>query len=191
MSKIDMLKFSNKIYQIIPLYRYLSIIVNETNVASRLKELEFDWYVSSIQNFLIKKDEASVKEFRKMIEPIYENYISQTLKDGLKLLKCNLLVSAYSTFELFLEHVVFIYCTYFPKIYMNSNIKIDLKRIESCQNEDDRKKYYIERFVDDFGFKRFNEKISFIKNKLKLKNDYIWELKGNDYIMEINEIRNK
>ncbi|HKM06498.1 MAG TPA: hypothetical protein VJ869_05865 [Sphaerochaeta sp.] len=48
MDKVNAIKYQTEILKIIPLYRYLAIIVNETNVAEKLKEIEYDLFVDSM-----------------------------------------------------------------------------------------------------------------------------------------------
>ena len=190
MDKVNAIKYQTEILKIIPLYRYLAIIVNETNVAEKLKEIEYDLFVDSIKEYLIQKDEMSIKKKKKGTEPIYQKYIETTLGNGLKIIKEQLLVSAYSTFALFLEHLVFVYCQYFPKLYEKRKIKMQYTTVKKTNNQEQIKDIFLDEFINDFGLFSFKEKIAYIKENLKLDDESIWALSGENKITEINQLRN-
>lgn len=189
MRKIEALFYSNQITRFSPLHRYLTIIINETNVSTKLKELEFDWFFETTKQFLKNKDEESIEKYKRDTESDYSKVIDGTLKNGLKTIKNSFIVNAYSVFEIFLVHLVEVYCEYFPQLYVTDKVKIARQDISNISKEfiDSA---FIERFVKDFSFYPFERKIGFIKKYLKLDDIEIWILNKENCIDEINAIRN-
>jgi hypothetical protein len=190
MRKIDALLYSTQIIRFSPLHRYLTIIINETNVSTKLKELEFDWFFETTKGFLKNKNEDSVEKYKKDTESNYAKMIDVDLKNGLKTIKNSFIVNAYSVFEIFLVHLVEVYCEYFPELYISGKVKIARQDINNITKED-IDSAFIERFVKDFSFLPFDKKIEFIKKQLKLDDAEIWILNNENCIDEINAIRNK
>jgi hypothetical protein len=190
MEKIRTLTFHNEILLNTSLYNYLSII-NDTSIQDIIENVTFDNFVETTKDFLKKNDPAAITKYKSEMRKPYQKYIEETLRDGWVGIKNNLLVSSYITFELFLNHLVTVYCRYFPKLYSDVDITISYAVFMDFKNAEDAKDYYIKTYVERFAGFSFNEKINFVKKTLKLNSDDIWILHGREYIHDIDTLRVK
>lgn len=190
MEKIRTLKFHNEILLNTSLYNYLSII-NDTSVHDIIENVTFDNFVETTKDFLRKNDPASITKYKSEMRKPYQHYIETTLHDGWIGIKNNLLVSSYITFDLFLNHLVTVYCRHFPKLYSDEDIAISYTVFKDFKNAEDARDYYIKTYVEHFAAFSFNEKINFVKKTLKLNSDDIWVLHGKEYIHDLDAIRLK
>jgi hypothetical protein len=190
MEKIRTLQFHNEILLNTSLYNYLSII-NDTSLQDIIENVTFDNFVETTKDFLKKNDPASITRYKSEMRKPYQQYIEKTLHDGWVGIKNNLLVSSYITFELFLNHLITVYCRYFPKLYSDEDIALSYAVFKDFKNADAARAYYIKTYVERFAALSFNEKINFVKKTLKLNNDDIWILHGREYIHDLNAIRQR
>jgi hypothetical protein len=166
-------------------------IINDTSVHDIIENVTFDNFVETTKEFLKKNDPASITKYKSEMRKPYQKYIEKTLHDGWVGIKNNLLVSSYITFELFLNHLVTIYCRYFPKLYSDEDIGISYALFKDFKNTEEARNYYIKTYVERFASFSFNEKINFVKKTLKLNSDDIWILHGREYIHELDAIRQR
>lgn len=189
--KIDYQKYSTQLIKLNQFCRYIEIIITETNVASKLKDFEFDWMLSSISQYLRDQTPKEKNKFTTNMNTQYEEYIKRILGDGLSSVRSNLFVSAYSIFEFYLLHLVEVYCLYFPVLYSNYKIEIQSKELNGVKTGEQIQDIIREKFINTYSFWPFERKLKFIKKDMKLNDSDIWLLNGKDSILEINRIRNK
>jgi hypothetical protein len=190
MEKVETLKYYNEILLNTSLYKYLSII-NEANISEIIQSVVYDNFIKNTQNFLILNDQAAINKYKDDMRLPYQKYVEKILHDGWRGIKNNLLVSSFTTFELFLNHIVTVYCKYFSKLYADDAVKISFSIIKDFSTEKEIRDYFIKTYIETFSSFRFNEKINYIKKTLKLHEDDIWLLNGKEYVHDINIIRNK
>lgn len=189
MDKIRTLKFYNDILINTSLYKYLSIIINEVNVNGIVREIEYDNFIETTRAFLENKNELLNSKYKNNMLKLYKQYIEKTLFNGERGIKNDLLFSACTSFELFLNHLLRIYCRKYSRLYANENIQVSYEIIRDIKNESGLKDFFIEAFIDSFSVQKFPEKIAYIKRSLKLDYDDIWMLNGKEYIYELNKVK--
>ncbi len=189
MDKIQTLKFYNEILINTSLYKYLSIIINERNISQIVREVEYDNFIETTKAFLENKNDLMDNNYGNEMLALYKKYIEKTLYGGEIGIKNNLLSSSFMTFELFLNHLIGIYCRKFSRLYSNENTRLAYDIVKEIKTEDELKDFFIEAFIEKFFSYSFSEKISYIKKNLKLDYDDIWILNGNEYIYEMNTVR--
>jgi hypothetical protein len=190
MEKIETLKYYNEILLNTSLYKYLAII-NEANISKIILGVVYDNFIENTKNFLKHTDEAAINKYKEDMRVPYQKYVEKILHDGWRGIKNNLLVSSFTTFELFLNHLVTVYCKYFSKLYADDAVKISFSIIKDFTTEQELRNYFIKTYIETFSSLSFNEKIHYIKKTLKLQEDDIWFLKGKEYIHDINMIKSK
>ncbi|MDR0600750.1 MAG: hypothetical protein LBG42_00060 [Treponema sp.] len=185
MEKIKALKYHNEILLNTSLYKYLSLI-NDKNISRAIRDVVFDNFVQTTKPFLKDKNGTAVKKYMDEIRAPWQQQIDKTLKDGWTGIKNNLFVSSYTTFELFLNHLVSVYYRSFTKLYSDNEIKISYSVAKDFKSSDELKNYFVNIHAENFSTLGFNEKILYIKKTLKLNDDDIWNLNGKDYLAEIH-----
>jgi hypothetical protein len=188
--KVETLKYYNDILVNTSLYKYLSI-VNEANISKIIQGVVYDNFVENTRGFLKDTGDAAVHAYKTEMRLPYQKYVENILRDGWRGIKNNLLVSSFTTFELFLNHLVTIYCKCFSKLYADDSVTVSFSIIKDFSTEKEIRDYFIKTYIETFSSFRFNEKINYIKKTLKLHEDDIWFLDGKEYIHDINILRNK
>jgi hypothetical protein len=188
--KVETLKYYNEILLNTSLYKYLSII-NETNISKIIQGVVYDNFIENTRVFLKDTGEAALNAYKTEMRLPYQKYVEKILRDGWRGIKSNLLVSSLTTFELFLDHLVTVYCRCFSKLYADDAVKISFSIIKDFNTEQEIRNYFIKTYIETFSSRGFNEKINYIKKTLKLHEDDIWLSGGKEYIHDINSVRNK
>jgi hypothetical protein len=190
MEKIETLRYYNEILLNTSLYKYLAII-NEANISEIIRGAVYDNFIENTRGFLKHTSEEALNKYKDDMRLPYQKYVEKILQDGWRGIKNNLLVSSFTTFELFLNHLVTVYCKYFSKLYADDAVKISFSIIKDFSTEKEIRNYFIKTYIENFSALSFNEKIHYIKKTLKLQEDAIWLLNGKEYIHDINTIRNR
>ncbi|MDR2069594.1 MAG: hypothetical protein LBP71_06970 [Spirochaetaceae bacterium] len=190
MEKLETLKYYNEILLNTSLYKYLAII-NEANISEIILGVVYDNFIDNTTNFLKNTGERAIDTYKNEMRQPYQKYVEKILRNGWRGIKNNLLVSSFTTFEFFLNHIVTVYCKCFSKLYSDESVKISFSIIKDFSTEEEIRDYFIKTHLETFSAFPFNEKIHYIKKTLKLREDDIWLLNGKEYIHDINIIKNK
>ncbi|QQO11001.1 hypothetical protein [Breznakiella homolactica] len=191
MDTIKALSYYNEILINTSLYKYLTAIVSKTDVAEILDRIEYGSLIETTKAFLEDKNDTSVEGYTGRMLEKYRKYMGKTLDQSRKGIGNNLLVSSFTTFELFLGHLVTVYCGKFSRLYSDEQTGLSYSTLRQIKNDAALQDFFIESFIEKFTAFNFTEKISYVKKTLKLSYDDIWMFNGREYMYDINAIRNR
>ena len=188
MNKINLEKYLYQLLDLSTFYQYSRTLYEDTNLINVIKKKQYE----SLKKTVISTEKLNVdnQTFEDIYRPKLEGNVDNRIKNGIKILRQQIIVSSHTVFENYLCNVVRVYLNVFPEVLKNRDKSIKFREIVNPKDNGSILNYIIEKEVNDFNWLSLEEKKDYLIKRLKILNPKgLWEVDGEYLLKEIDDKR--
>jgi hypothetical protein len=188
MNKINLEKYLYQLLDLSTFYQYSRTLYEDTNLINVIKKKQYE----SLKKTVISTEKLNVdnQTFEDIYRPKLEGNVDNRIKNGIKILRQQIIVSSHTVFENYLCNVVRVYLNVFPEVLKNRDKSIKFREIVNLKDNGSILNYIIEKEVNDFNWLSLEKKKDYLIKRLKILNPKgLWEVDGEYLLKEIDDKR--
>lgn len=188
MNKINLEKYLYQLLDLSTFYQYSRTLYEDANLINVIKKKQYE----SLKKTIISTEKLNVdnQTFEDIYRPKLEGNVDNRIKNGIKILRQQIIVSSHTVFENYLCNVVRVYLNVFPEVLKNRDKSIKFREIVNLKDNGSILNYIIEKEVNDFNWLSLEKKKDYLIKRLKILNPKgLWEVDGEYLLKEIDDKR--
>jgi len=188
MNKINLEKYLYQLLDLSTFYQYSKTLYEDANLINVIKKKQYE----SLKKTVISTEKLNVdnQTFEDIYRPKLESNVDNRIKNGIKILRQQIIVSSHTVFENYLCNVVRVYLNVFPEVLKSRDKSIKFREIVNLKDNGPILNYIIEKEVNDFNWLSLEKKKDYLIKRLKILNPKgLWEVNGEYLLKEIDDKR--
>ncbi|GAI21909.1 unnamed protein product, partial [marine sediment metagenome] len=132
MNKINLEKYLYQLLDLSTFYQYSRTLYEDANLINVIKKKQYE----SLKKTVISTEKLNVdnQTFEDIYRPKLEDNVDNRIKNGIKILRQQIIVSSHTVFENYLCNVVRVYLNVFPEVLKNRDKSIKFREIVNLKD---------------------------------------------------------